>query len=323
MDPGLVSAGALGRRHRARTSTATVQFRRYGGDLAGPAGPARLPAGARRHRAVPQPGQRRALAAQVRRPQLPPHRPQLRARPARRRSPDGGRGPDRSGDVAVDRGRQPVPRAGARGPPARHAHHHGLLVEPHRDRVLGLAGRAWRTSARRGSPTGTRSSGSTTPRRRTPTSSATADGSACPGCRSGRRSAGRAGKTHGPIEGNLVPGVRDHVFNVTRRWLDPDGDGDPSDGVDGFRLDVAEMVPLGFWRDYRRFVRSINPEAYLVGEVWWRAVAGPDLGPGAVAPGRRVRRGDELPLVHADARLLRGAPSRHSPPPRTPRASTR
>jgi cyclomaltodextrinase / maltogenic alpha-amylase / neopullulanase len=77
------------------------------------------------------------------------------------------------------------------------------------------------------------------------------------------------GKTHGPIEGNLVPGVRELVFNVTRRWLDPDGDGDPSDGVDGFRLDVAEMVPLGFWRDYRRFVRGINPEAYLVGEVWW------------------------------------------------------
>jgi glycosidase len=78
------------------------------------------------------------------------------------------------------------------------------------------------------------------------------------------------GQTHGPIEGSLVPGVRDLVFNVTRRWLDPNGDGDPSDGVDGFRLDVAEMVPLGFWRDYRRFVRSINPEAYLVGEVWWQ-----------------------------------------------------
>jgi glycosidase len=77
------------------------------------------------------------------------------------------------------------------------------------------------------------------------------------------------GKTHGAIEGNLVPGVRNVAFSVTRRWLDPDGDGDPSDGVDGFRLDVAEMVPLGFWRDYRRFVRSINPEAYLVGEVWW------------------------------------------------------
>lgn len=77
------------------------------------------------------------------------------------------------------------------------------------------------------------------------------------------------GRTHGAIEGNLVPGVRDLVFAVTRRWLDPNGDGDPSDGIDGFRLDVAEMVPLGFWRDYRRFVRSINPEAYLVGEVWF------------------------------------------------------
>jgi cyclomaltodextrinase len=78
-----------------------------------------------------------------------------------------------------------------------------------------------------------------------------------------------AGRTHGAIEGNLVPDVRALVFAVTRRWLDPNADGDPSDGVDGFRLDVAEMVPLGFWRDYRRFVRSINPEAYLVGEVWW------------------------------------------------------
>ena len=77
------------------------------------------------------------------------------------------------------------------------------------------------------------------------------------------------GQTHGAIEGNLVPEVREHVFAVTRRWLDPNGDGNPSDGVDGFRLDVAEMVPLGFWRDYRQFVRRINPEAYLVGEVWW------------------------------------------------------
>jgi cyclomaltodextrinase len=80
-----------------------------------------------------------------------------------------------------------------------------------------------------------------------------------------------AGQTKGPIEGNLVPGVRDLVFSVTRRWLDPDGDGDPSDGVDGFRLDVADVVPLGFWRDYRRLVRSIKPDAYLVGEVWWEA----------------------------------------------------
>jgi cyclomaltodextrinase / maltogenic alpha-amylase / neopullulanase len=79
------------------------------------------------------------------------------------------------------------------------------------------------------------------------------------------------GKTHGAIDGTMLPGVRKLVFDVTRRWLDPNGDGDLSDGVDGFRLDVAEMVPLGFWREYRRFVRSINPEAYLVGEVWWES----------------------------------------------------
>jgi len=77
------------------------------------------------------------------------------------------------------------------------------------------------------------------------------------------------GETKGAIDGNLVPQVKDLIFAVTRRWLDPNGDGDPSDGIDGFRLDVAEMVPLGFWRDYRRFVRSVNPEAYLVGEIWW------------------------------------------------------
>ena len=78
-----------------------------------------------------------------------------------------------------------------------------------------------------------------------------------------------AGQTKGAIEGDLVQGVKDHIFAVTRRWLDPNGDGDPSDGVDGYRLDVADVVPLGFWRDYRRFVRSINPQAYLVGEIWW------------------------------------------------------
>ncbi|MFN8650986.1 MAG: glycoside hydrolase family 13 protein [Gemmatimonadales bacterium] len=78
-----------------------------------------------------------------------------------------------------------------------------------------------------------------------------------------------AGQEKGAIEGNLVDGVKQHVFAVTRRWMDPNQDGNPADGVDGFRLDVAEMVPLGFWREYRRYVRSLNPEAYLVGEIWW------------------------------------------------------
>jgi len=73
----------------------------------------------------------------------------------------------------------------------------------------------------------------------------------------------------GAVEGNLNEGAKAHIFNVSRRWLDPNGDGDTSDGIDGFRLDVAEKVPLGFWRDFKAFVRGINPDAYFVGEVWW------------------------------------------------------
>jgi cyclomaltodextrinase len=73
-----------------------------------------------------------------------------------------------------------------------------------------------------------------------------------------------------PFEGNLhSESLRQHIFNVSRRWLDPDNNGDPVDGVDGFRLDVAGEVPMGFWRDYRKVVRSVNPEAYIVGEIWW------------------------------------------------------
>ncbi|MEL7123281.1 MAG: alpha-amylase family glycosyl hydrolase, partial [Bacteroidota bacterium] len=41
-------------------------------------------------------------------------------------------------------------------------------------------------------------------------------------------------------EGDFVSeAAKQHVFNITKRWLDPNGDGNPEDGVDGFRLDVA------------------------------------------------------------------------------------
>ena len=75
-----------------------------------------------------------------------------------------------------------------------------------------------------------------------------------------------------PLKGNLHSEVaKQHIFNVTKRWLDPNKDGDPSDGVNGFRLDVAEKVPIGFWQEYRTVVKEINPEAYLVGEIWWKS----------------------------------------------------
>jgi cyclomaltodextrinase len=73
-----------------------------------------------------------------------------------------------------------------------------------------------------------------------------------------------------PFEGNFhSESLKQHIFSVTRRWLDPNADGNPTDGVDGFRLDVAGEIPMGFWREYRKVVRSVNPEAYLIGEIWW------------------------------------------------------
>ena len=67
----------------------------------------------------------------------------------------------------------------------------------------------------------------------------------------------------------IVDGPKNHIFKIVKRWMDPNGDGNPDDGIDGWRLDVADMVSNNYWKDFRKFVREINPDAYLVGEVWW------------------------------------------------------
>lgn len=72
-------------------------------------------------------------------------------------------------------------------------------------------------------------------------------------------------------DGDLIEPVRDHVFDITTRWMDPNGDGDPADGIDGWRLDVAGEIAPVFWKQWRTLVKSINPDAALVGELWHRA----------------------------------------------------
>ena len=69
-------------------------------------------------------------------------------------------------------------------------------------------------------------------------------------------------------ENGLLPGPREYIFNVTRRWMDPNGDGDASDGIDGWRLDVINEVALPFWEKWSALVESINPEAMTVAEIW-------------------------------------------------------
>jgi glycosidase len=71
-----------------------------------------------------------------------------------------------------------------------------------------------------------------------------------------------------PYEGDIHPGPKKHIYDVTKRWLAPDGD--VSRGIDGYRLDVADHIGMVFWRDWNKYVKSINPEAYLVGEIWWQ-----------------------------------------------------
>lgn len=67
---------------------------------------------------------------------------------------------------------------------------------------------------------------------------------------------------------DLADGPKQYIFNSTKRWMDPNDDGDPSDGVDGWRLDVAREVPIGFWHQWSKLVKSINPNAIIIGELW-------------------------------------------------------
>lgn len=64
----------------------------------------------------------------------------------------------------------------------------------------------------------------------------------------------------------LADGPREHIFAITRRWMAPNGDA--SKGIDGWRLDVAPDIPHPFWIQWRSLVKSINPDAYINGEVW-------------------------------------------------------
>lgn len=67
---------------------------------------------------------------------------------------------------------------------------------------------------------------------------------------------------------DMAGGPKAYIFAATKRWMDPNGDGSGSDGIDGWRLDVADERPAKFWADWNALVHSINPEAYTTAEVW-------------------------------------------------------
>lgn len=65
---------------------------------------------------------------------------------------------------------------------------------------------------------------------------------------------------------DLAPGPKAYVFDVTRRWLAPDGDARA--GIDGWRLDATEQRPVGFWKEWNALVRALKPDAYTSAEYW-------------------------------------------------------
>jgi cyclomaltodextrinase / maltogenic alpha-amylase / neopullulanase len=55
--------------------------------------------------------------------------------------------------------------------------------------------------------------------------------------------------------------VREFLWSVGEYWI--------KQGVDGWRLDVPnEINDDDFWREFRRRVKTANPDAYVVGEIW-------------------------------------------------------
>ncbi len=56
------------------------------------------------------------------------------------------------------------------------------------------------------------------------------------------------------------PAVKEYLLAIGKHWLER--------GIDGWRLDVPDEVPAAFWLDFRRMVKGVNPEAWIVGEIW-------------------------------------------------------
>jgi cyclomaltodextrinase len=60
------------------------------------------------------------------------------------------------------------------------------------------------------------------------------------------------------------PPVREYLLGVAEHWL--------RFGIDGWRLDVPQDVEdPTFWPEFRRRVRGVRPDAYIVGEIWEEA----------------------------------------------------
>ncbi|ADC48537.1 maltogenic amylase catalytic region [Alkalihalophilus pseudofirmus OF4] len=57
------------------------------------------------------------------------------------------------------------------------------------------------------------------------------------------------------------PEVKEYLLNVAAYWI-------REFDIDGWRLDVANEIDHSFWREFRKVVKDIKPDAYILGEIW-------------------------------------------------------
>lgn len=77
------------------------------------------------------------------------------------------------------------------------------------------------------------------------------------------------------------PKVRQEIYDLGKYWLN-------EVGVDGFRMDAAKHIypddraedNARFWKEFKQEMKKINPNVYIVGEIWSDAVFQSQFAPG-------------------------------------------
>lgn len=57
------------------------------------------------------------------------------------------------------------------------------------------------------------------------------------------------------------PEVREYIKAIAQYWIE-------EAGIDGWRLDVADEVDYTFWQEFRRLVKRLNPDCFIMAETW-------------------------------------------------------
>jgi alpha-amylase len=125
-----------------------------------------------------------------------------------------------------------------------------------------------------------------------------------------------------------TPAARQQVIDWSVHWLDPDGNGDPSDGIDGYRVDHVwaryDKGPDGwgyniesFWIPWKDALRAVSPRVFTFAEQARWETTGADLLPAhdaaftkpfLFAVRESFSKGTAAPLAAAMARTIAELP---------------